>query len=393
MPWSSQGGGGNGGRKGGGGGPWGQGPWGSGSGGGNGGRDQPDLDELLRRGQDRMRRVMRGGGGGGGIGGGGIGGGVPRAFIFLLGLLMLAGVAFYGFFYRVNPDEQGIVLRFGKYERWEGPGLHFRWPYPIEEVRLPKVTQQRTIEVGSARSTIGARDSGLMLTGDGSVVDVRFVVFWRISPDKDPSNGDTGVEQFLFNIAQPETTVREVAESAMREVVGQSSLQPLLTGGRQQTQEEVQKLMQKTLDYYRAGIKIDQVQLKEVDPPEEVIGAFREVAAAAQEKETLIKQAQTYADQVTPRAHGEADRIIAAAEGYRDQTVAEATGQAARFLMVYDEYRKAPDVTRERLYLEMQERVLEGADKIIIDQKSGQGVVPYLPLEQLQKREPAEGSR
>ena len=390
MPWSNQGGGkGSGGGGGGGGGPWGQGPWGSG-----GGKEPPDLDEILRRGQDRMRRVMRGGGGGGagGNGAGGIGGGVPKTFIFLVGLLLLAGVAFYGFFYRVNPDEQGIVLRFGKYERWEGPGLHWRLPYPIEEVRLPKVTQQRTIEVGSARSTLGARDSGLMLTGDGSVVDVRFVVFWRISPDKS-ENGDTGVEQFLFNIAQPETTVREVAESAMREVVGQSALQPLLTGGRQQIQQDVQKLMQKTLDYYRSGIKIDQIQLKEVDPPEEVIGAFREVAAAAQEKETLVKQAQTYADQVTPRARGEADRIVAGAEGYRDQTVAEATGQAARFLKVYEEYRKAPDVTRQRLYLEMQERVLEGADKIIIDQKSGQGVVPYLPLDQLQKREPAEGSK
>ncbi|MFA7306597.1 MAG: FtsH protease activity modulator HflK [Hyphomicrobium sp.] len=390
MPWSNQGGGkGSGGGGGGGGGPWGQGPWGSG-----GGKEPPDLDEILRRGQDRMRRVMRGGGGGGagGNGAGGIGGGVPKTFIFLVGLLLLAGVAFYGFFYRVNPDEQGIVLRFGKYERWEGPGLHWRLPYPIEEVRLPKVTQQRTIEVGSARSTLGARDSGLMLTGDGSVVDVRFVVFWRISPEKS-ENGDTGVEQFLFNIAQPETTVREVAESAMREVVGQSALQPLLTGGRQQIQQDVQKLMQKTLDYYRSGIKIDQIQLKEVDPPEEVIGAFREVAAAAQEKETLVKQAQTYADQVTPRARGEADRIVAGAEGYRDQTVAEATGQAARFLKVYEEYRKAPDVTRQRLYLEMQERVLEGADKIIIDQKSGQGVVPYLPLDQLQKREPAEGSK
>lgn len=391
MPWSNQGGGKGSGGGGGGGGPWGQGPWGSG---GGGGKEPPDLDEILRRGQDRMRRVMRGGGGGGagGNGAGGIGGGVPKTFIFLVGLLLLAGVAFYGFFYRVNPDEQGIVLRFGKYERWEGPGLHWRLPYPIEEVRLPKVTQQRTIEVGSARSTLGARDSGLMLTGDGSVVDVRFVVFWRISPEKS-ENGDTGVEQFLFNIAQPETTVREVAESAMREVVGQSALQPLLTGGRQQIQQDVQKLMQKTLDYYRSGIKIDQIQLKEVDPPEEVIGAFREVAAAAQEKETLVKQAQTYADQVTPRARGEADRIVAGAEGYRDQTVAEATGQAARFLKVYEEYRKAPDVTRQRLYLEMQERVLEGADKIIIDQKSGQGVVPYLPLDQLQKREPAEGSK
>jgi len=232
-----------------------------------------------------------------------------------------------------------------------------------------------------------------MLTGDGSVVDVRFVVFWRISPDTDPKSGDTGVEQYLFNIAEPETTVREVAESAMREVVGQSALQPLLTGGRQQTQEDAQKLMQKTLDYYRAGIKIDQVQLREVDPPEEVIGAFRDVAAAAQERATLIKQGQTYTDQMVPRAKGDADRIIAGAEGYRDQTIAEATGQAARFLKVYDEYKKAPDVTRERLFLEMQERVLSGTDKIILDQKSGgQSVVPFLPLDQLQKRQ-SEGAK
>ncbi len=391
MPWSSQGGGGssgggNGGGRKGGGGPWGQGPWGPQGGGGGGGKEPPDLDEILRRGQDRMRQVMRGGGGNG-AGGGGFSGGVPKSFLFFIAMLLLAGVAFYGFFFRVNPDEQGIVMRFGKFERWEGPGLHWRLPYPIEEVRLPKVTQQRTIEVGAGRSIIGGRDSGLMLTGDGSVVDVRFVVFWRIKLDKDRPDGETGVEQFLFNIAQPETTVREVAESAMREVVGQSNLQPLLTGGRQKTQEGVQQLMQKTLDYYGAGIKIDQIQLKEVDPPEEVIRSFREVAAAAQEKETLIKQAQTYADQVTPRARGDADRIVAAAEGYRDQTVAEATGQAARFLKVYEEYKKAPDVTRERLYLEMQERVLSGADKIIINQKgNGQGVVPFLPLEQLQKR-------
>lgn len=390
MPWSSQGGGssggGNGGGRKGGGGPWGQGPWGPQ--GGGGGKEPPDLDEILRRGQDRMRQVMRGGGGNGGSGGG-FSGGVPKPFLFFVAMLLLAGVAFYGFFFRVNPDEQGIVMRFGKYNRWEGPGLHWRLPYPIEEVRLPQVTRQRTIDIGAGRSIVGGQDSGLMLTGDGSVVDVRFVVFWRIKLDKDSSTpeGDTGVKQYLFNIAQPETTVREVAESAMREVVGQSNLQPLLTGGRQQTQEAVQKLMQKTLDYYGAGIKIDQIQLKEVDPPEEVIRSFREVAAAAQEKETLIKQAQTYADQVVPRAHGDADRIIAAAEGYRDQTVAEATGQAARFLKVYEEYKKAPDVTRERLYLEMQERVLSGADKIIVDQKgSGQGVVPFLPLEQLQRR-------
>ena len=393
MPWSSQGGGGNGGRKGGGG-PWGQGPWNQGGGGGQGGsgggggKEPPDLDEILRRGQDRMRQVMGGGGGGG----------VPRPFLFLIGMLLIAGLGFYGFFFRVNPDEQGIVLRFGKFDRWEPAGLHFRWPPPIEEVRLPKVTQQRTTEVGagSGRSISGAPDSGLMLTGDGSVVDVRFVVFWRISSDFDKESGQTGVEQYLFNIAQPETTVREVAESAMREVVGQSDLQPLLTAGRQQTQDAVQKLMQSTLDTYKAGIKIDQIQLKEVDPPDEVVSEFRSVAAASQERETLIKQAQTYRDQVVPLATGEVDRIIYAAEAYRDQTIAEATGQAARFLKVYDEYKKAPEVTRERLFLEMQERVLSGTDKIILDQKQGgQGVVPYLPLTQSPRRSTTstEGAR
>ena len=263
-----------------------------------------------------------------------------------------------------------------------------RLPYPIEEVRLPKVTQQRTIEVGSGSRGTGGPDSGLMLTGDGSVVDVRFVVFWRISPENDPVTKQTGVEQYLFNIAQPETTVREVAESAMREVVGQSSLQPLLTGGRQKAQQDAQVLMQNILNSYRAGIKIDQVQLREVDPPAPVIAAFRDVAAAGQDKERFVKEAQTYADQIIPRAKGEADRIVAGAEGFKDQTVAEATGQASRFLKVYDEYKKAPDVTRQRLFLEMQERVLSGADKIILDQKSGsgQGVVPFLPLDQLQKR-------
>lgn len=385
MPWSNQSGGG--GRKGGNGGPW-------GSNQGGGGNQPPDLDEILRRGQDRVKRVMRGGGGG--PGGGGLDGGVPKPFMFLLAMLALAILAFYSFFFRVNPDEQGIVLRFGKFDRWEGPGLHFRMPFPIEEVRLPKVTQQRTIEVGGG-STRGP-DSGLMLTGDGAVVDLRFVVFWRINPGEDSKSGRTGVEQYLFNIAAPETTVREVAESSMREIVGQSDLQPLLTVGRQKAQEDARKLMQAILDSYGAGIKIDQVQLREVDPPAPVIAAFRDVAAAGQDKERFIKEAQTYADQIVPRAKGEADRIIAAAEGYRDQTVAEAKGQTARFLKVHEEYKKAPEVTRERLFIEMRERVLSGTDKIILEPNAaggGSGVVPYLPLDQLMKKktETTEGGQ
>lgn len=396
MPWSNQGGGG-GGRKGGGGnggGPWGQGPWGQGGGSGGGGQP-PDLDEILRRGQDKVKQVMRGGGGGRGGAGDGEGG-VPKPFLFLVGALALAAALFYLFFFRVNPDEQGIVLRFGKFDRWEGPGLHFRLPYPVEEVRTPQVTQQRTIEVGGARASRGNMDSadrGLMLTGDGNVVDVRFVVFWRINTEIDKKTGQTGVEQFLFNIARPEDTVREVAESAMREVAGQTNLQPLLTSGRQKAQEDVQRLMQATLDSYGAGIKIDQVQLREVDPPAEVLEKFRDVAAAGQDRQRLIKEGQTEADRIVPQARGEASRIMAEAEGFRDQQIAEATGQAARFLKVFEEYKKAPDVTRQRLFLEMQERVLSGADKIILDGKGGSGVVPYLPLDQLQQRRATEGGQ
>ena len=388
MPWSNQGGGsGGGGRKGGnGGGPWGQ-------GGGSGGGQPPDLDEILRRGQDKVKQVMRGGGGGGGGGPGG-GGGLSGLPMFMLGLLGLLAVLYYGFFFTVNPDQLGIVLRLGKFDRQEPPGFHFRWPYPIEEVRKPEVTKQRTIEVpSSARGSrpSGGPDSGLMLTGDGSVVDVRFVVFWRLKTERDEKTGQSGVEQYLFNIAKPETTVQEVAESAMREIVGKSALQPLLTSGRQKAQDDVQKLMQSILDFYRSGIKIDQVQLKEVDPPQQVIAAFRDVAAAGQDKERFIKEAQTYADQIVPRAKGDADRILAGAEGFRDQQIAEATGQAARFLKVYEEYKKAPDVTRQRLFLEMQEKVLSGADKIILDSKGGNAVVPYLPLDQLQKKKPDGG--
>lgn len=371
MPWNNQSSGGGGGWKSGGGngGPWGQGPWGQGGGGSGGGGGQPDLEDILKRSQDKMKQVMHGGGG------------LPGPLVFLAAILGAAAVAWYAFFFRVNPDELGVVLRFGEFVRQEPPGLHLRMPYPIEEVRLPKVTVQQTIEIGmrgGPRAAPGSTDGSLMLTGDGNVVDVRFVVYWRIKPE--------AVRDYLFNIQNPEITVREVAESAMREVVGQSNLQPLLTEGRAKAQLDVQQLMQSILDYYGAGVKIDQVQLREVDPPAQVISAFRDVQSAGQDKDRYIKEAQTYADQVVPRARGEADRILAGAQGYKDQTVAEAVGQTARFLKVYEEYKKAPDVTRERLFLEMKEKVLSGADKIIIDGKSGSGVVPYLPLDQLQKK-------
>ena len=368
MPWSNQGGGGGGWKSGGGGGgPWGQGPSG---GGGGGGGNQPDLEELLKRSQDRIKQTISGGG-------------LPGPVLLLIAAPLVALIGFYAFTFRVNPDEQGVVMRFGKFVRQEPPGLHFRLPPPIEEVYKPKVTRQNITEVGIRSSGVGgrfqtaARESpeSHMLTGDENIVDIDFVVYWRIRDAR----------QYLFNIQQPESTVKEVAESAMREIVGQSNIAPLLTEARQKTETAVQKLMQTVLDNYGAGVTIDQVTLQKVDPPSQVIDAFRDVQAARADKERFINDANTYANKVVPEARGEADRILQAAEGYKQQTVAEATGQAARFSKVYEEYRKAPEVTRKRMFLETMERVMGGTDKIIIDSKGGQGVVPFLPLDQLNR--------
>ncbi|MEZ5818415.1 MAG: FtsH protease activity modulator HflK [Hyphomicrobiaceae bacterium] len=386
MPWSNQSGGGggwksggSGGGGGGGGGPWGQGPWGQGPSGGGGGGQQPDLEELLKRSQDRLKQVMPGSG-------------LPGPLMLLIAAPIVALLGFYLLTFRVNPDELGVVMRFGEFVRQEPPGLHFRWPPPIEEVRLPKVTRQNIIEIGM-RSGVTTRsyqttvrdvpEESLMLTGDENIVDVDFVVYWRI---KDAA-------AYLFNIQQPDQTVKEVSESAMREIVGKSNIAPLLTEARQQAEADAQKLIQSTLDSYGAGIQIDQVQLQKVDPPAQVIDAFRDVQAARADRERLQNEAFAYANRIVPEARGEAERILQGAEGYKQQTVAEAQGQAARFLKIYEEYIKAPEVTRKRLFLETMERVLSGTDKIILDQKGGQGVVPFLPLDQLQRQStPPRGS-
>jgi membrane protease subunit HflK len=318
------------------------------------------------------------------------GGGIPGPLLFLVAVVACAVIAWQAFTFRVNPDELGVVMRFGKFIEQYPPGLHFRYPYPIDEVSLPKVTRQNIIEVGmrsagTSRVTTGVRDErpeSMMLTGDENIVDVDFVVYWRI---KDAA-------QYLFNIQNPDTTVKEVAESAMREVVGQSNIQPILTQERQKTEEAVQALMQRTLDSYGAGIQVDQVQLQKVDPPAEVIDAFRDVQAARADKERLQNEAYAYANKVVPEARGEAERTIQAAEGYRQQVVNDATGQTSRFLKVYDQYKKAPEVTRKRMFLETMERVLKGTDKIIIDGKNGPGVVPYLPLDKLQTKSTEEAN-
>ncbi len=364
MPWNNQSGGGGGWKGGNGGGPWGQGPAG-------GGGQPPDLEEMLKRGQDKVKQVMHGGG-------------VPGWLLFLVAIAAGAIIAWQVFTFRVHADEVGVVLRFGEYVRQEPPGLRYRWPYPVEQVYLPKVTRQNTIEIGM-RSAPGGRPGApvrdepaesLMLTGDENIVDIDFVVYWRI---KD-------AEKYLFNIQNPDTTVKQVAESAMREVVGESEIQPILTEERQKTEEAVRKLIQQTLDTYGAGIRIDQVKLQKVDPPGEVIGAFRDVQAARADQERLQNEADAYANKVVPEARGDAQRILQAAEGYKQRVVNDAKGQTSRFLQVYDQYKNAPDVTRKRMFLETMERVLGGTDKIIIDSKSGQGVVPYLPLDKLQPK-------
>jgi membrane protease subunit HflK len=334
---------------------------------------------MLRRGQDKIQQLLPGG----------------HMSSMGIALVVLAAVAIWllsGFF-RVQPDELGVVLRFGKHVRTVQPGLNYHLPYPVESVLLPKALRVSTLNIGMTVSDDPARrgrtmrdvpEESLMLTGDENIVDVDFTVLWRISPEPG------GVGKFLFNIQNPEGTVKAVAESAMREVIGRSDIQPILTGARNTTEAGVHQLMQKTLDSYGAGIQIQQVQMQKVDPPQQVIDSFRDVQAARADLERLQNEAQTYANRVIPDARGRAAQILQQAQGYKEQAVAEARGQASRFLSVLDEYKKAPDVTRQRIYFETMEHVFGGADKVVVDQgAAGQGVVPYLPLSELTRKPPA----
>jgi membrane protease subunit HflK len=371
MPWSNQGGG-----------PWGsggKGPWGSGP--QSTGPTPPDLEDLLRRTQDRVRNFLPGGG----LSGRGL------AIVAVIALVVwgLSG------FFKVATDEVGVVLRFGQYVRDVKAGWGYHLPYPIDSVLTPKVTGIRATNVGMratddlrrGSTTRDVPEESLMLTGDENIVDIDFTVLWRVN-----LLTREGIQQYLFNIQNPEGTVKAVAESAMREAVGRSGIDPLLTGARQATETEVQQLMQTTLDRYGAGVLVTEVKMQKVDPPAQVIDAFRDVQAAVSDAERAQNEAQTYASRVVPEARGQVAKIVQAAEAYREQTVAEATGQTSRFLKVFDQYQKAPDVTRQRMYLETMEKVLANADKVIIDQKGSSGVVPYLPLPELGRRPPAQGS-
>jgi membrane protease subunit HflK len=367
MSWNQNGGGGPwGNRGGGGGGPWGQGP--------SGGGTPPDLEQIFRKSQDKLRDAMPGG--------------VGSFGSFVIILAAAIAIAYFGFTVRVNPDERGVVQRFGKFDRELFSGLNFRWPYPVEEVTVIPFTRQNRVEVGFSTGQFGTTlgssrspsrtEESLMLTGDENIVDVSFNVFWNV---KDARG-------YLFNVRNPgnnpdaNANVKAVAEAAMREIIGQTDISLILTRNRQEIEESARNLIQRILDSYGAGIQVNQVNLQKVDPPAAVIAAFQDVQAARADQERFRNEAQAYANNAIPVARGEAQKILQSAQGYQQQTVAEARGRTERFLKVYEEYQKAPDVTRRRMYLETMERVLGGMDKIIIDEKaSGSGgVVPFLPL-------------
>ena len=333
------------------GGPWGQGPWGQGPKKQRPSGQPPDLEDLLRKGQDRLKDVLPSGGGG--------------RFIWLIVLGVVAIVWGMNSFYRVQPDEAGVVLRFGEYARTTGPGLHFAF-WPVETVEKPKVGREHKLSFG------GSDEESLMLAGDQNIVDIKFTVLWRI---RDP-------EDYLFDVHTPELLARLVAESAMREVVGRTPAEEIRTRGRLKVQEEVKKLTQETLDRYRAGIQVTSVQLEKADPPAQVIDAFEEVQRAEQDQNKFIREAERYRNRVLGEARGRAAQIMEQAKAYKAKVVAEAKGEAARFEQVLAQYRKAPDVTRKRLYLETMEKVLSRSNKVVLDTKNT-GILPYLPLDRL----------
>jgi modulator of FtsH protease HflK len=371
MPWSNEGG--NGGSWKPSPGPWGQKP----------GAPPPEFEEFLKRAQEKLKQWVP-------VPGGMRGRGV-LALVLVVAIVWLgSGV------YTVGPNEVGLNLIFGRYTGKAAPGLRYNLPFPIGSVEKLAVTDRNTLNIGfsvrqdmrtpNAQVQLDVPEESLILTGDNNIADVKFVVIWQIDPARP--------EDYAFNVANQRETVKAVAESAMREVIGRREILPILTTERPAIESAVQELMQGVLNWYKAGVLVLQVQLQSVDPPEQVITAFKDVIASQQDQDRMRNEAQAYANKVVPEARGKAAAIVQEAEGYKLQTVAEATGQVARFNKIYEQYKKAPEVTRERLYLETMERVLGAANKIVIDQSAGQGqgVVPYLPLGALTQGT-AEGGR
>jgi len=369
MPWNNSGGPNPWGNPGGGNRP--QGPWGTPPPSGGGSGRGPDLDDAIRQAQDAVRRWMprRLSGGGGGKG---------------LAILAVFAVAAWGLsgFYRVQPDEQGVVMRFGAFNRTAPPGLNYRIPWPVEAVTTPRVTRINRVDIGfrSAAETgsIAQRptpsrdvlEESLMLTGDENIIDIDVAVFWRIR--------DAG--EYLFNTRNPDVTVKSAAESMMREVIGRTPIQPALTEARAQIEQQVLQGTQAILDQYRAGVEVTQIQLQKVDPPNAVIEAFRDVQRANADRERARNEAESYRNDIIPRARGEAARMVQEAEGQRDSQVARARGEAQRFVAVLSSYQTAQDVTMRRIYMETMEEILRKNPKIIVDDRL-QGLVPLLNLD------------
>lgn len=377
------------------------GPWGGGGGGNRGGDDQgnnggqrpgnggrrpgeggqiPDIDELVRKGQDQLRVLMGGRGGprkpddGNGAGPGGPF--ITRGTLIIAGLVAVA-LWLFASFYTVRPEERSVELFLGDYYSTGDPGLNFA-PWPLVTAEVIPVTREQTEDIGVAGR---GGEAGLMLTGDENIVDIDFQVVWNIS---DPA-------QYLFNLRDPRMTIRAVSESAMREIIAQSELAPILNRDRGAIAGRLQDMIQSTLDSYDSGLNVVRVTFDKADPPAEVIDAFREVQAAEQERERLTNQADAYANRVLAGARGEAAQVLEEAEGYRARVVNEAEGDASRFSAILEEYAKAPEVTRKRLYIETMERVLGDVDKVILeDSAGGQGVVPYLPLNELNRSRQTE---
>jgi membrane protease subunit HflK len=358
--------------KGRGGSPWGAPPGGGGNGSGRG-PTPPDIGAIIKDIQNKINKFLPGGSKSGGKP-------IGLILIVLLFVWLASGL------YRVLPDEQGVVLRFGKFTQTTQPGLNYHIPFPVETVETPKVTKVNRMDIGFRSERDSGFSSGggvadvpqesLMLTGDENIVNIDFSVFWVIK--------DAG--KFLFEIQDPEGTVKAAAETAMREVIAKSDIQPILTEGRAKIEIETQDIIQAILDEYNSGIQVTQVQTQKADPPDQVIDAFRDVQAARADMERSKNEAEAYANDVIPRARGEAQKILQAAEAYKKQVVAKAEGEASRFVSIFNEYDKAKEVTQERMYLETMEKVLADIEKVIIEKNAGSGVVPYLPLPELNKK-------
>ena len=353
----------------------GQSPWGTPPGSGNGsgrGPIPPNIDEVIKKIQEFINKYLPGG----------KSGGLPIILVVSI-LIVIWGLSG---LYIVLPDEQGVVLRFGKFTSTTQPGLNYHIPYPVERVLTPKVTKVNRMDIGfrserdsgfgSSTGVADVPEESLMLTGDENIVNIDFSVFWVIK--------DAG--SFLFKIQDPQTIVKASSETAMREVVARSNIQSILTEGRSKIEIETQEIIQSILDEYESGIQITQVQTQKADPPDQVIDAFRDVQAARADMERSKNEAEAYRNDVIPRARGEAQRILQAAEAYKKKVVAKAEGEASRFIAIYNEYAQAKTVTQERMFLETMEKVLADINKIIIDKNSGSGVVPYLPLSELNQK-------